>query len=113
MRDESGTALIAYDGSEDAAEAIRRVGPLLAPRRAVVVRVWDSLAALLLHTDVEGLSGSMREAAEELDADDSRDAAQMAEEGAELAADAGFAAQPLAVIWPLSPAADTTTECTC
>jgi nucleotide-binding universal stress UspA family protein len=105
MRHESGTALIAYDGSEDAAEAIRRAGPLLAPRRAVVVRVWDSLAALLLHTDVKGLSGSMREAAEELDADDSRDAAQMAEDGAELAADAGFAAQPLAVrgrpnAWP-------------
>jgi nucleotide-binding universal stress UspA family protein len=105
MRDESGTALVAYDGSEDAAEAIRRAGPLLAPRKAVVVRVWDSLAALLLHTDLEGLSESTREAAEELDADDARDAAHQAEEGAQLAASAGFEATPLAVrgrpkAWP-------------
>jgi nucleotide-binding universal stress UspA family protein len=105
MRDESGTVLIAYDGSEDAAEAIRRTGPLLVPRRAVVVRVWDSLAALLLHTDLEGLTGAMREAAGELDADDARDAARLAEEGAELAASAGFDAEPLAMrgkpkAWP-------------
>ena len=69
------------------------------------MRVGDSLAALLLATDVEGLSGSMREAAAELGADDARDAARLAEEGAELATDAGFDAQPLAVrgeakAWP-------------
>lgn len=58
-----------------------------------------------LHTDVERLSGNMRETAQELDADDARDAAQMAEEGAERATDAGFDAEPPAVrgkpgAWP-------------
>jgi len=96
MRNETGIALIAYDGSADAAAAIRHAGALLAPRRAVVVRVWDSLAALLLHTDIRGLTGSMREAAEELDKEDRRDAERFAAEGAELAREAGFDAEALA-----------------
>ena len=105
MRDESGTVLIAYDGSEDAAVAIRRAGPLHAPRRAVVVRVWDSLAALLLHTDIRGLTGSMRAAADELDEVDRRDAERVAAEGAELAREAGFDAEAHALqgkpkAWP-------------
>jgi hypothetical protein len=74
MIDSAGTALIAYDGSEHAATAIRLAGSLIAPRRAVVVRVWESLSVLLLHTDLEGLPGRMREAAEELDEGDARDA---------------------------------------
>jgi nucleotide-binding universal stress UspA family protein len=105
MRDDSSIALIAYDGSEDAAEAIRHAGWLMAPRKAVVVRVWESLASLLLQTDIQDLSEGMREAAQELDADDARDAARLAEEGAELAAEVGFDAEPLAVrgrpkAWP-------------
>ena len=35
MRTETGIALIAYDGSDDAAAAIRHAGHLLAPRPAV------------------------------------------------------------------------------
>jgi nucleotide-binding universal stress UspA family protein len=91
------TTLIAYDGSEDAAAAVERAAALLRERRALVVCVWQSLSALLLHTDVEGLTGSMREAAEELDAEDARDARRIAEEGAELARAAGFHAEPLAL----------------
>jgi nucleotide-binding universal stress UspA family protein len=69
------------------------------------MRVWESLASLLLHTDVERLSGNTRETAAELDVDDAQDAARMAEEGAEFATDAGFDAEPLAVrgkpkAWP-------------
>src|SRR5512132_831498 len=93
MRIANGIALIAYDGSEDAAAAIRHAGSLLAPRPAAVARVWDSLAALLLHTDVRGLTGSMREAADELDEEDRRDAERVAAEGAELAREAGFDAE--------------------
>ena len=105
MRDETGTALIAYDGSDDAAAAIRSAGHLLAPRPAIVAHVWDSLAALLLHTDVRGLTGSMREAAEELDEEDRRDAERIAAEGAELAREAGFDAEAHALqgkpkAWP-------------
>jgi nucleotide-binding universal stress UspA family protein len=105
MRTENGIALIAYDGSDAAAGAIRRAGHLLAPRPAIVAHVWDSLAALLLHTDVRGLTGSMREAADELDEEDRRDAERVAAEGTELAREAGFDAEPHALqgkpkAWP-------------
>ena len=105
MRTETGVALIAYDGSEDSAAAILHAGHLLAPRPAIVAHVWDSLAALLLHTDVTGLTGSMREAAYELDEEDRRDAERIAAEGAELAREAGFDAEAHALqgkprAWP-------------
>jgi nucleotide-binding universal stress UspA family protein len=105
MRTETGIALIGYDRSDDAAAAIRHAGSLLGPRPAVVAHVWDSLAALLLHTDISGLTGSMREAAGELDEEDRRDAERVAAEGAELARDAGFDAEAHALqgkpkAWP-------------
>jgi nucleotide-binding universal stress UspA family protein len=92
MRDSTGTILIGYDGSDDAENAIRCAGDLLAPRRAIVTHVWDSLAELLLHTDIHQLTGSMKEAAEELDAQDAREAEEIAARGAELAEEAGFKA---------------------
>jgi hypothetical protein len=67
MRPDSGTVLIGYDGSEDAAAAIRHAGRLIAPRPSVVVHIWESLAGTLLDTDVAGLTGTMRTAAAELD----------------------------------------------
>lgn len=105
MRTDTGTALLAYDGSEDAAAAIRHAGHLLAPRPAVVVHVWESLAGLMLHTNPAGLTGTMREAAAELDEEDRRQAERIASRGVELAADAGFEAEPRAVqgrpkAWP-------------
>ena len=105
MQTDNGIALIAYDGSDDAATAIRHAGHLLGPRRAIVAHVWDSLAALLLHTDIRGLTGSMRETADELDEEDRRDAERVAAEGAELARDAGFDAEAHALqgkpkAWP-------------
>jgi nucleotide-binding universal stress UspA family protein len=92
MQDSGATILIGYDGSEEADDAIRCAGRLLAPRRAVVAHVWDSLAELLLHTDIDNLTGSMREAAEELDVEDMREAEGIAARGAELAEAAGFTA---------------------
>ena len=67
---DGGTILIGFDGSEEAEGAIRSAGQLLAPRRAVVAHVWDSLAALLLHTDLDHLTGAMQAAADELDSED-------------------------------------------
>jgi nucleotide-binding universal stress UspA family protein len=90
MQDSSDTILIGYDGSEDAENAIRCAGDLLAPRRAVVTYVWDSLAELLLHTDIDHLAGTMKEAAEELDAEDADEAERIAARGAESAEAAGF-----------------------
>jgi nucleotide-binding universal stress UspA family protein len=104
MRIETGTALIAYDGSDGAAAAIRRAGHLLAPRTAIVAHVWDSLPALLLHTDIR-LTGSLREAAAELDEEERRNAERVVAEGAELAREAGFDAEAHALqgkpkAWP-------------
>jgi len=90
MQDSSGTILIGYDGSDDADNAIRCAGDLLAPRRAVVAYVWDSLSELLLHTDIDHLTGSMKEAAKELDSEDASEADRIAARGAELAEAAGF-----------------------
>jgi nucleotide-binding universal stress UspA family protein len=88
-----GPALLAYDGSEEAAAAIRRSASLLSGSRALVVHVWDSLSALLLHTDVSRLKGTMREAAEELDEEDRRQAKLIIEEGLEIAREAGWQAE--------------------
>jgi nucleotide-binding universal stress UspA family protein len=92
MDKRNGTILIGYDGSDDAEAAIRSAGWLLAPRHAVVAHVWDSLSELLLHSDIDQMTGTMREAAEEVDASDSARAQELAERGAELAEAAGFAA---------------------
>jgi nucleotide-binding universal stress UspA family protein len=92
MQHGTGTILIGYDGSDDAENAIRCAGDLLAPRRAILAYVWDSLAELLLYTDVDQLTSSMKEATEELDAEDAREAELIAGRGAEIAEEAGFEA---------------------
>jgi nucleotide-binding universal stress UspA family protein len=40
----SHPVLLCFDGSDDAAAAIRKAGRLLAPREAVVLTVWEPLA---------------------------------------------------------------------
>jgi nucleotide-binding universal stress UspA family protein len=97
--------LIGYDGSEESEQAIRGAAELLAPRRAVVAHVWDSLSELLLHRDLDDLSGSLREAADELDAGDAQAAERLARRGAELAEAAGLQATPVSArgrprAWP-------------
>jgi nucleotide-binding universal stress UspA family protein len=100
MTDGAAPALIAYDGSDGAGTAIARASELLGPRRAVVVYVWQSLAGALLRTDVDGLSGTMREASDELDEEDRKAAEEIAERGADLAREAGFDAEARAVRGP-------------
>jgi nucleotide-binding universal stress UspA family protein len=57
--------------------------------------VWESLATLLLHTDVDGLTGTMAEAAREFDASEAARAEEVAATGARLATEAGFDARPV------------------
>jgi len=90
MAETSATVLIGYDGSEDSDQAIRCAARLLAPRRALVAHVWDSLAQFLLHTDIDTIGGTMAEAAEEFDEGDSERARDIATRGADLAADLGL-----------------------
>ena len=103
--EQRGPVLIGYDGYEDAAAAIRGAGALLGPRPAFVAYVWESLAALLLHADVDQLSGSMREAAEVFNAGEEARAREVSAQGAQLAVEAGFDAEPVAMrgrpkVWP-------------
>jgi nucleotide-binding universal stress UspA family protein len=91
----SSTVLIGYDGSEDAGAAIRAAGRVLGPRRAIVAFVWNSLAELLLNTDIDTMYEPLRKPAQELDEEDRTEAAAVATQGAELASEAGLDAIPV------------------
>ena len=95
MRDTSSTVLIGYDGSEDAAEAIRTAGRLFGPRPAIVAFVWDSLAELLLNTDIDTMYEPLREPARLLDDEERAEATAVAARGTQLATEAGFDAVPV------------------
>jgi nucleotide-binding universal stress UspA family protein len=97
--------LIGFDGYDDSVAAIGGAGALLAPRRAVVAFVWESLSEVLLHTESDQLVGTMREATAEFDASEADHADEMGERGAGLARAAGFDAQAVAAhgkpkAWP-------------
>ena len=84
--------LICYDGSENAKHAIREAAVLLAPRRALVLSVWQDAAALpslawagAALPDLEDVFAVAREGAE-----------RMAEEGAGIARATGFDAVAIA-----------------
>ena len=88
--------LLCFDGSDDAATAIARASELLAPRRAVVLTVWEPVATWEPYDPATVLSAPMSKLlSRELGVDDI--AAQLAEEkvkqGVALASSAGFAAQ--------------------
>jgi nucleotide-binding universal stress UspA family protein len=93
----TGPILIAYDGSEDAANAIACAGRLLAPRQALVVHSFLGFSRLLLRSDPPAFSGPLKEAVDQLRADDREEAERVVTEGAQLARDAGFEAQPVVV----------------
>ena len=93
----SGPALLCYDGSEESGNAIARAGELLGGGQAMVVHVWVGLAELLLHSDLQGMTGPIVEAAEDIDTSDRDRAEKLAAEGAQLAIGAGFQAQPLVI----------------
>lgn len=82
--------LIAYDGSDDAKSAIQHAATLLPGHPAVVLTVWEPFLAVMMRSpgglgpiagvpDIEGIDDSCRESAE-----------TRAEEGAQLARDAGI-----------------------
>ena len=80
--------LFAYDGSEQAKEAIREAGRQLSGgRRAIVLTVWQPLAALPF-ASAAGAPPDIEEGIE-------REARKEAGRGATLARSAGFDASPL------------------
>jgi nucleotide-binding universal stress UspA family protein len=84
--------VIAYDGSENARHAIAVAAGQIGPRRAAVVHVWEPLASASSRLAIYAPMGGAT--AQELEAEAQR-AQTTADEGARLARDAGFDAEPV------------------
>jgi nucleotide-binding universal stress UspA family protein len=92
-----GPHLLAYDGSPAARAAIAAAGRLLRAHDALVAHVWLPPSHVLLWNPFIPGPGPLAEPAEVLDESSARAAERLAEEGADLAREAGLTAQPLAV----------------
>jgi nucleotide-binding universal stress UspA family protein len=87
---DSDTTLFAYDGSEFAQEAIREAGRMLRPGPALVLTVWQRIETI--EFGPIGMTGSE---VKDADAEIAKGARRTADEGAEIAAAAGFEATPI------------------
>jgi nucleotide-binding universal stress UspA family protein len=85
--------ILCYDGSEDAKHAIQRGGDLLNRRRALVLTVWLPTGALGIGLGFTADAASFVE----IDRAAAEAGARIAEEGAQIARDAGLDAEPVAV----------------
>ena len=84
--------LICYDGSDDAKAAIKHGGSLLRGAKATVLTVWQPLALIVVHSPIGfGLPPALPDA-DKIDRASAEAARAQAEEGAELARQAGFEA---------------------
>lgn len=92
------TVVLAYDGSQDAANAIACAARLVPDSRAIVVHAFEGFAERLLHTGLPDPGASLVAAARELSTAETREAERIADEGVELAARAGLDATPLAAV---------------
>jgi len=95
-RDAGHLVLLCFDGSDDAAVAIAQAAELLAPRRAVVLTVWEPVAVWEPYDPATILSAPVSKLlSRALGVDEI--SAELAEEkvrqGVALAGSAGFAAQ--------------------
>jgi nucleotide-binding universal stress UspA family protein len=94
-RNADDVLLICYDGSDDAKHAIKHAAGLLVARPALVLTVWQPTAAL------GGFSWGGEAAGMvdfvQLDRAGADDAGRIAEEGVDLARDAGLEAESLAI----------------
>ena len=84
--------LLCYDGSENAKHAIREAAALMAPRRAVVLTVWQDAAAL----PSLAWAGAALPDLEDVFAAAEEGARRLAEEGAGIARATGFDAIAIA-----------------
>jgi nucleotide-binding universal stress UspA family protein len=94
----TGPALLCFDGSAEAAAAIRRAGVLLAAHRAVVLSVAIPAEAELPLDPVGDLVGRLSGVYRDWDEIAGQIAAQHARAGCRLAAEAGFDATPLTAV---------------
>ncbi|MFL6267099.1 MAG: universal stress protein [Actinomycetes bacterium] len=90
----NGPLLLCYDGSADAAHAIQRTGELFAGRTALVLTVWQPVAALasIAASGAPAATVDVTELA--LEAEEGR---RVADEGVRVASQAGLTAAPLPI----------------
>jgi len=89
--------VIAYDGSDRARAAIAYAGEVLRYARAVVVCVWAPVEPVVPAATIAAPSSVAVAGGRRIDALERERAEQVAEDGAELARRAGFAAEPLLI----------------
>jgi nucleotide-binding universal stress UspA family protein len=86
--------LVAYDGSADARAAIEQAGELLPGQAATILTVWVPFMEVMVHTGAGfGLAPGLVDF-EAVDKASGERAGQTAEQGAELARQAGLDARP-------------------
>lgn len=93
----TGPVLFAYDGSPHARAAIAEGGALLRPGPAVVATAWGALEDAAPPVLMALPGGVARDAARDTDEVQHDAAERLAAEGAALAREAGFAAEPRAL----------------
>lgn len=94
MSERAGAALLCYDGSPGARYAIERSGELLGGGAAIVLHCWLPPSRALLGGRALSDSHPLAPAAADFDSTAADHARQVAAEGASLATDAGFEAEP-------------------
>jgi nucleotide-binding universal stress UspA family protein len=95
-REAGPPVLLCFDGSDDAATAIARAAELLAPRRAVVLTVWEPVATWEPYdpaTIVSAPVSKLLSRALGIDEVGAEVAEEKVKQGVALASGAGFAAQ--------------------
>jgi nucleotide-binding universal stress UspA family protein len=97
----SGPVVIGYDGSQASLHAVREAGALLTGRPALVVVVWQQGIAFELQElpTVSGLPPASIDVRTALEIEDAlyERSQRLAEQGAHVAREAGFEAEPLVV----------------
>jgi nucleotide-binding universal stress UspA family protein len=98
---EERPVVICFDGSEESRRAASEAGRLFPGARALVLHVWQSIESTMAYRySAAGLTGALKEAMDELEASGQAAAEAVAEEGAQLARQAGLEAEPVAVEAP-------------
>ena len=97
--------MFGYDGSPASERSLRLTAPLVAPKRALVVTVWDPRVGFKVLTPSIPPAPIDIRAALEIDESLYEDARRMAEQGAATARNLGFDAEALAVADVLTVAA--------
>ena len=85
--------LLCYDGSDNAKQALVSAGELFPDRAALVLHVWEPLSSVASVPRIPGLQAALVEGLSEMDRTGAELSEKLAEEGVQLASEAGFQAE--------------------